>query len=83
MEEASYSLPVHRSLMEKKVFFGIGRKAFMVIMIFTAILASMTNFLAFGVGIVAVFVCRALCKDEPYLIDFVIETLRQQSIYNG
>lgn len=83
MEEASYSLPVHRSLMEKKVLFGIGRKAFMVIMIFTAILASMTNFLAFGVGIVAVFVCRALCKDEPYLIDFVIETLRQQSIYNG
>lgn len=83
MEEQNYSLPVHRSLMEKKVFFGIGRKAFLAIMIFTAILASMTNFLAFGVGIIAVFVCRALCKNEPYLIDFVIETLRQQSHYNG
>ena len=82
-EEMDYSLPVHRSLMEKKVFFGIGRKAFMVIMIFTAILASITNFIAFGVGIVAIFICRALCKEEPYLIDFVVETLGQRSSYNG
>jgi len=83
MEENDYGLPVHRSLMEKKVLFGIGRKAFFVIIVFTAILASITNFIAFGVGVVAVFVCRALCKSEPYLIDFVIETLSQKSSYNG
>ncbi len=83
MDEPSYSLPVHRSLMEKKMFFGIGRKAFIIIMIFTGILASITNFLAFGVGIIAILVCRVLCKNEPYLIDFLIETLKQQSMYNG
>lgn len=83
MEEMDYSLPVHRSLMEKKVLFGIGKKCFFAILVVTAILASITNFIAFGVGIVALFVCRAICKDEPYLIDFTIETLSQQDAYNG
>lgn len=83
MDEVNYSLPVHRSLMEKRVLFGIGRKCFAAIFIVTGIFACITNFLAFGGGIFAVFICRALCKDEPYLIDFVIETLHQQNSYNG
>lgn len=79
----NYSLTVHRSLMKKRTFFGIGRAAFLIIMGFTGILASITNFFAFFVGTLLVLICRALCKDEPFLIDFVFETLKQQGYYNG
>ena len=83
MDIEEYSLPVHTSLMEKKQLLGIGSKAFYAILFVTIILTSFISFYCIGIGIVAVLICRRLCKNEPMLIDFLSENLMQQDIYEG
>lgn len=83
MTEEDYSLPVHTSLMEKKQLMGIGSKAFYAILFVTLILSALISFYCIGIGIVAVIICRKLCKNEPMLIDFIFENLMQQDIYEG
>lgn len=83
MKEEDYSIPVHNSLMEKRQLFGIGEKAFYAILFFTLILASLVSIYCIGIGIVALLICRRLCKNEPLLIDFLFENLMQQDIYEG
>ena len=83
MKEEDYSLSVHTSLMEKPQLFGIGNKAFYAILFVTLILASLVSIYCIGIGIVALLVCRRLCKNEPLLIDFLFENLMQQDIYEG
>lgn len=78
-----YSCPVHNSLMHKKQLFGIGDKAFYSILIVTTILTAMVSFYCIGIGIISVIICRKLCKDEPMLIDFLLENLGQQDRYEG
>ena len=78
-----YSLPVHTSLMEKQVLFGIGEKAFYAILMVTVILCAMVSIYCIGIGIIALIICRVLCKKEPFLLDFLFENLTQQDIYEG
>ena len=78
-----YAIPVHQSLMEKKMLFGIGEKAFYTILIFTVILATMVSIYCIGIGILALLICRRLCKNEPMLLEFLFENLSQQDIYIG
>ena len=54
MEEdyEAYSVPVHVSLMEKRMFFGIGEKAFYVIGFITLLLCALTNIYAISVVII-------------------------------
>ncbi len=78
-----YAIPVHQSLMEKKMLFGIGEKAFYTILIFTIILATMVSIYCIGIGILALLICRRLCKNEPMLLEFLFENLSQQDIYIG
>lgn len=78
-----FSLPVHTSLMEKQVLFGIGEKAFYAILMVTIILAAMVSVYCIGLGVIALIVCRILCKKEPFLLDFLFENLGQQDIYEG
>ena len=81
--EEDYSLPVHTALMEKKQLFGVGEKAFYGILFITLILASLVSIYCIGIGIIALIICRRLCKNEPMLIDFLFENLMQQDIYEG
>lgn len=81
--DEDYSLPVHTSLMEKKQLLGIGPSAFYTILFITTILTALVSFYCIGIGIVAVLICRRLCKKEPMLIEFLFENLMQQDIYEG
>jgi len=79
----NYSLPTHKSLMQKWTFLGIGQTAFLVIVMVSIILASMLSIYCILLGVVAFFVCRALCKNEPQRMEFIFQNLGQQDIYLG
>lgn len=84
MEDSEdYSLNVHKSLMERKGLFGIGAKAFWCIFIVTVVFMSLTSVAAITFGIIAILVCRFICRDEPLLVDFILDFLKQKSLYNG
>ena len=80
---SDYALPVYNSLMQKKQLFGIGDKAFYLILMITIILASMVSVYCIGLGILSVIICRRLCKNEPMLLDFLFDNLMQNDIYEG
>ena len=83
MVTEDYSIPVHTSLMEERQLLGIGEKAFYCMLFFTLILSALVSFYCIGIGIIAVLICRRLCKNEPFFIDFLFENLMQQDVYEG
>ena len=83
MSEEDYSLPVHTSLMEKKMLLGVGTTAFYAILFVTVMLAALVSVYCIGIGIIALLVCRRLCKNEPLLMEFLFENLMQQDVYEG
>ncbi len=78
-----YSRPVHLSLMEKKVLFGIGDKAFYIIGFLTIVICALTTIYAIVLGIIAIIICRAVCKKDPMTIDFALENMMQKDVYEG
>lgn len=78
-----YQLPVYTSLMEKHVFFGIGETAFYLIAILTIILMSLLSIYCIIIGVLAIFVCKIICKNEPQLLEFLFQNLLQSKIYAG
>lgn len=78
-----YSQPVHISLMEKKLFFGIGEKAFYIIGFITLIICALTTIYAIVIGVVGILICRVICKKDPLTIDFALENLMQKDVYEG
>ena len=77
------SQPVHVSLMEKKLFFGIGEKAFYIIGFITLIICALTTIYAIVIGVVGILICRVICKKDPLTIDFALENLMQKDVYEG
>lgn len=82
MEEIK-TAPVYVSAAQKQRMFGIGEKAFYGITLLTVILMSMVSFYCLGIGIALLAIARILCKKEPLLMDFLVETLSQQDFYEG
>ena len=82
-EYEDFSRPVHVSLMENKLFFGIGEKAFYVIGFITLIICALTNIYAIVIGIAGIIICRIICKKDPLTIDFALENLMQKDVYEG
>ncbi len=78
-----YSQPVHVSLMERKLFFGIGEKAFYIIGFITLIICALTTIYAIVIGVLGILVCRIICKKDPLTIDFALENLMQKDVYEG
>lgn len=78
-----YSHQVHVSLMEKKLFFGIGEKAFYIIGFITLIICALTTIYAIVIGIAGILICRVICKKDPLTIDFALENLMQKDVYEG
>ncbi len=78
-----YAAPVHKSLMAHHSFFGVGETAFYIIAGITLMLVTMLSLWCVIIGIVAFFICRLICKDEPLLLDFLIENLFIQNFYRG
>lgn len=78
-----YSQQVHVSLMEKKLFFGIGEKAFYIIGFITLIICALTTIYAIVIGIAGILICRVICKKDSLTIDFALENLMQKDVYEG
>ena len=86
MEEESitnYALPVHKSLMEKHLLFGVGETIFYAILIVTVILVCLVSPYCAIIGIAAFFICRLLCKKEPQFMEFILQNMSVQDVYRG
>lgn len=78
-----YQVPVYTSLLEKNVFFGIGETAFYLIAVLTIILMSLLSFYCILIGIIAILICKMLCKKEPMFLEFTFQSLMQAKMYAG
>ena len=78
---SDYAIPVHRSLMQVDMLFGIGTKAAIVLLIVTVVMIQITGawFLLVSVGLFLLM--RILAKSDPYLLDILFDSVLQQDIY--
>lgn len=83
MNLGQFAAPVHQSLMEKNVLFGIGSMPFYIIIMVTILLCSMVSVFCIFVGLLAFFICRLICKKEPMLLEFIIQNLNVKDVYRG
>jgi type IV secretory pathway TrbD component len=83
MKPADYAIPVHRSLQEPDVIMGIGFTALLLIVSVTVILASLVSIWCVLLGAAALVIVKILCKDDPFLVDILIDNLSQPDRYEG
>jgi type IV secretory pathway VirB3-like protein len=82
-DEVNYSFPVHVSLMEKSVMFGVGTTVFCVIMMVTVVLMAMVSASCVLLGVVMLLVCRQVCKKDNLTLEFMFQNLGVQDVYRG
>ncbi|HQF74227.1 MAG TPA: VirB3 family type IV secretion system protein [Treponemataceae bacterium] len=79
MSVRDYSVPVHRSLMQRELILGIpalGMLSLLLVAVFTMYILQQYYF---GVFIAILYVVmRILTKKDPYLIDILIEHVNQK-----
>lgn len=79
MSVRDYSVPVHRSLMQRELILGIpalGMLALLLVAVFTMYILQQYYF---GIFIAILYVVmRILTKKDPYLIDILIEHVNQK-----
>ncbi|HOS36441.1 MAG TPA: VirB3 family type IV secretion system protein [Treponemataceae bacterium] len=79
MSVRDYSVPVHRSLMQRELILGIpalGMLSLLLVAVFTMYILQQYYF---GIFIAILYVVmRILTKKDPYLIDILIEHVNQK-----
>ena len=80
---SDYAIPVHRSLMQVDMLFGIGTKAAIALLIITVVMIQLTGGWFLIVSIALFFLMRILAKNDPYLMDILFDSVLQQDIYYG
>lgn len=80
---SDYAIPVHRSLMQVDMLFGIGTKAAIVLLIVTVVMIQITGAWFLIVSAALFFLMRMLAKNDPYLLDILFDSVLQQDIYYG
>ena len=80
---SDYAIPVHRSLMQVDMLFGIGTKAALVLLIVTVVMIQITGAWFLIVSAALFFLMRLLAKSDPYLLDILFDSVLQQDIYYG
>lgn len=79
MSVRDYSVPVHRSLIQRELILGIpalGMLALLLVAVFTMYILQQYYF---GIFIAILYVVmRILTKKDPYLIDILIEHVNQK-----
>ena len=73
--DEDFSAPVHVSLMEKNVMFGIGTTVFCVIMMVTVVLMAMVGAPCVLLGVVLLLVCRQVCKKDKMTLEFMFQNM--------
>jgi type IV secretory pathway TrbD component len=77
-----FSLPVHRSLLDRDLFAGIPQAGLLLIVILAAVFIFGLE-LYFMIAPIAVlyFVMRALTKRDPWFIDIVLDNIMQKDAF--
>ena len=80
---SDYSIPIHRSLIQVDMLFGIGTKAAILLLIVTVVIIQITGVWFLIVSAALFFLMRLLAKNDPYLLDILFDSVLQQDIYYG
>ena len=80
---SDYAIPVHRSLIQVDMLFGIGTKAAILLLIVTVVMIQITGAWFLIVSAALFFLMRLLAKSDPYLLDILFDSVLQQDIYYG
>ena len=80
---SDYSIPIHRSLIQVDMLFGIGTKAAILLLIVTVVITQITGAWFLIVSAALFFLMRLLAKNDPYLLDILFDSVLQQDIYYG
>ena len=81
--DEDFSVPVHISLMEKNVMFGIGTTVFCVIMMVTVMLMALVNASCVLIGVILLLVCRQVCKKDKLMLEFMFQNMGFRDLYWG
>lgn len=81
--EENYSAPVHVSLMEKNVMFGIGTTVFCVIMMITVLMMAMLGAPCVLLGVLLLLICRQVCKKDNMTLEFMFQNMSYRDLYWG
>lgn len=81
--DEDFSVPVHISLMEKNVMFGIGTTVFCVIMMVTVMLMALVNASCVLIGVILLLVCRQVCKKDKLMLEFMFQNMGFRELYWG
>ena len=79
----NFSAPVHVSLMEKNVMFDIGTMTFSIIMMVTVVLMSMIHMTCIIIGVIALLICRQVCKKDKMTLEFMFQNMSIADCYRG
>ena len=80
---SDYAIPVHRSLIQVDMLFGIGTKAAILLLIVTVVMIQITGAWFLIVSAALFFLMRILAKNDPYSLDILFDSVLQQDIYYG
>jgi type IV secretory pathway VirB3-like protein len=80
---ASYAIPIHKSLLEPDLVFGIGSTALLLILSVTILLSVLASLWFVLVGIAVLIIFRQICKSDPFLTEILLDTLSVRDTYQG
>ncbi len=79
MRVRDYSVPVHRSLMQRELILGIPAMGMLTLLLVAVFTMYILQQYYFGIFIAILYVVmRILTKKDPYFIDILIEHVNQK-----
>jgi type IV secretory pathway VirB3-like protein len=78
-----YALPVHKSFHQPDFLLGIPKSILALILCITVIFIYLLGFVYGLVGIIIYIPCVIISKQDPYLLNFVLENLAQIDYLEG
>jgi type IV secretory pathway TrbD component len=81
MGAREFSLPVHRSLMQREFVLKIPAAGVLALLLLATFFVYILEQYIAGIPIAALYIAmRALTKKDPYLIDILLEHMNQKDI---
>lgn len=77
----NFSIPLHKSLLQQNLVFGVGTTALLIVLSITILLSTLFSLWFILFGIIALVVLRALCKKDPHFIDIILQSLSIKDKY--
>ncbi|MCM1322200.1 MAG: VirB3 family type IV secretion system protein [Bacteroides sp.] len=79
----NYSTPIHKSLIQDDVQFGIGLAPLCLIVIFTIILMRLVSIWCVLVGMVLVIIAKIATRKDPHFLESLFERILTSNIYRS